>query len=96
MTRGPRELPVNRITVKRSDLEAVVLPRLLGNVFHVTSAPAFIGRRETWWRSPGERPQEARMRVRCGRVEDVLRIGGGEQDSTSAWTAASAPQALSR
>jgi hypothetical protein len=36
------ELSVERITVKRGDLEDVVLQRLVGTVFHVTSAPAFV------------------------------------------------------
>lgn len=39
-TRGT-SLPVERVSVKRSDLEPVVLPRLIDAVFHVTSAPAF-------------------------------------------------------
>ena len=37
----PSDLSVERITVKRGDLEEVVLPRLLGTVFHVTPAPTF-------------------------------------------------------
>lgn len=34
-------LPVERITVRRSDLKPEVLPRLRGTVFHVTSEPAW-------------------------------------------------------
>lgn len=34
------DLPVGRLAVKSSDLEPVVLPLLLGTVFHVTSSPA--------------------------------------------------------
>ncbi len=37
---GNAGLPVEPLTVRRSDLEPVVLPRLIGTVFHVTSAPA--------------------------------------------------------
>src|SRR5207249_5135473 len=40
---NPRALPVERITVKRGDLEEIVLPRLLGTLFHVTSPPGFEG-----------------------------------------------------
>ncbi len=36
-------MPVERIAVKRGDLEAIVLPRLLGTVFHVTSTAGFEG-----------------------------------------------------
>lgn len=35
-------LPVERVTVKRSDLEPAILPRLNGTVFHVTSERAFV------------------------------------------------------
>lgn len=40
---GDAALMVERLTVRRSDLEPIVLPRLVGNVFHVTSAKAFSG-----------------------------------------------------
>jgi hypothetical protein len=36
------DLPIGRLSVKSSDLEPVVLPLLLGTVFHVTSSPALI------------------------------------------------------
>ena len=36
-----------RIEVKKSDLAIVVLPRLLGTVFHVTTARAFDGIRDS-------------------------------------------------
>ncbi len=41
LTALPRDLPLERITVKRGDLEDVVLPRLIGTVFHATPVPNF-------------------------------------------------------